>query len=129
MRTVSLFALGLLVLAGCEKSPRDKLQGTWLGVGVEGLPPSQATMAEGWAKATRFEFAGNKVTVTIPAEPPRQGTFKVAKSEGDALTVLFKPTGVESSGHEDTADFHLGKDGKLRWSVAKGEIVFARAMD
>lgn len=127
MRTAFLFALGLLV-TGCEKSPRDKLQGTWLGVGVEGLPPSQADKAEGWAKATRFEFAGNKVTVTIPAEPPRQGTFKVAKAEGEALTVLFKPTGPDG-GHEDTADFRMSKDGKLRWSVGRGEVVLARAMD
>lgn len=127
MRTVGWFALGLLALTACEKSPRDKLQGTWLGVGVEGLAPSQADKAEGWAKSTRLEFAGNKVTVTIPAEAPRQGTFKVAKAEGDAMTVLFKPTGGE--GQEDTADFHLGKDGKLRWSVGKGEVVLARAMD
>ena len=48
---------------GCAKSPRDKLQGTWVGESVQKIHPSQADRAQGWVKGTRVEFAGNKVAV------------------------------------------------------------------
>jgi hypothetical protein len=111
------------VAAGCEKSPRDKLQGKWVGESAQEVHPSQASQASGWAKGTRLEFAGNKVTVAIPAESPRTGTFKIDKSQGNDLDVTFKRTG----GGEDHAKLALADDGKLVWTLGGGvQLVMRR---
>src|SRR5271155_5594787 len=77
VKTALALAITLPAAAGCEKSPRDKLQGRWLGESIENVPVSQAQKATGWVKGSAIEFSGNKVTVTIPAETPRTGSFKV----------------------------------------------------
>jgi hypothetical protein len=116
--------LTVLALAGCEKTPRDKLQGRWLGESIENVPASQVGKATGWVKGTALEFAGNKVTVTIPAEAPRTGTFKVAKVEGDRVLVSF----VREEGGHDEAELRFAPDKSLRWVLASGpEVVLRRA--
>jgi hypothetical protein len=123
--SVSLFALVLsLFVLGCEKSPRDRLQGRWLGESIESLPVDQIQKATGWVKGTAIEFAGNKVTVTIPAETPRTGTFKVTKMEGDKLVVSF----FRDEGGRDDAEMQLVGDQALRWQVGQGrEVVMIKA--
>jgi len=63
----------LVLLTGCQKSNREKLQGVWVGESVRQVHDSQVERADGWAKGTRIEFAGNKVTVAIPTESARSG--------------------------------------------------------
>jgi hypothetical protein len=110
--------------AGCEKSPRDKLQGRWLGESIENVPASQVQKATGWVKGTAIEFSGNKVTVTIPAETPRSGSFKVSLKEGETLLVSFSR---EEGGH-DEAEMALVGDQQLRWRIGEGrEIVMTKA--
>lgn len=128
MRTRVPKVLALVItfpaLAGCDKTPRDKLQGRWLGESIENVNPAEIAKATGWVKGTALEFAGNKVTVTIPAEAPRAGTFKIASVDGDRVTVSFTR---EEGGH-DEADFRFAGDGAMRWSVGGGrEIVLLRA--
>ncbi len=110
-------------MAGCEKSPRDRLQGRWLGDSIENIPAAELQKATGWVKGTAIEFQGNKVTVTIPAETPRSGSFKVAKAEGDAVLVSF----LREEGGRDEAEFQFVGDTTLRWRVGDGrEIVMAK---
>ncbi len=117
-------AITIPATAGCEKSPRDKLQGRWLGEGIENVPTSQVQKATGWVKGTAMEFAGNKVTVTIPAETPRSGTFKVSRHDGDALVLSFN----RDEGGHDEAEMTLVGDQQLRWKIGEGrEIVMTRA--
>ncbi len=124
IKTALALALVLPVVAGCEKSPKDKLQGRWLGESIENVPSSQLTKSTGWVKGTAIEFAGNKVTVTIPAETPRTGSFKVAKAEGDGLRVSF----LRDEGGHDEADMKLVGDQTLRWRIGDGrEIVMLKA--
>ena len=131
MRTHVLTALALAITlpaaAGCAKTPRDRLQGRWFGEAIVNAPQDQVVRATGWVKGTAIEFNGSKVTVTIPAESPRTGTFKVAKAEGDRVTVAF----LRPEGGRDEAEFQLGLDDKsLRWSIGDGrEIVLARAQN
>ena len=118
--------VALPILAGCDKSPRERLQGKWRGFGVDRLSSSQQQQrADGWVRGTSLEFSGNKVTVAIPAESPRTGTFKVAKVDGERLTVAFK----RPEGGEDTANFRFAQDGKLVWSVGGTEVLLTRAID
>ena len=75
-------------------------------------------------KGTAIEFAGNKVTVTIPAETPRSGTFKVSRHEGDTLLVSFS----RDEGGHDEAEMTLVGDQQLRWRIGDGrEIVMIKA--
>jgi hypothetical protein len=122
---VPLFALVLSLSAtACEKSPRDRLQGRWLGESIENIPVDQVQKASGWVKGTAVEFAGNKVTVTIPAETPRTGTFKVTKMEGDKLVVSF----FRDEGGRDDAEMQIVGDQALRWQIGQGrEVVMLRS--
>lgn len=122
--TALALAVTLPVVAGCEKSPKDKLQGRWLGESIENVPSAQLTKSTGWVKGTAIEFQGNKVTVTIPAETPRTGTFKVAKAANEGLLVSF----VRDEGGHDEAEMKLVGDQTLRWSIGDGrEIVMLKA--
>ena len=124
MRVPSVVLLPLLgmLVTGCEKSPRDKLQGKWVGEYAQELHPSQAGSASGWAKGTHLEFSGNKVTVAVPAESPRTGTFKIDKANGNELDLVFKRSG----GGEDRAKIALADDGKLVWTLGGGVQVVMR---
>jgi hypothetical protein len=122
--TALALAITLPAAAGCEKSPKDRLQGRWLGDSIENIPVAQLPKATGWVKGTALEFQGNKVTVTIPAETPRTGTFKVAKAEGDAMLVSF----LREEGGRDEAEFQVVGDHSLRWNIGSGrQIVLLRA--
>src|SRR3954452_23712996 len=106
IRTALALAITLPAAAGCEKSPKDCLQGRWLGESIENVPAAQTAKATGWVKGTAIEFAGNKVTVTIPAETPRTGTFKVNRTAGDRLLVSF----LREEGGRDEAEMQLVGD-------------------
>lgn len=119
--------LTLPAVAGCSRTPRDRLQGRWQGESIVNAPADQAGAANGWVRGTEIEFNGSKVTVIIPAESPRSGTFKIAKAEGDRVTIAFQ----RSEGGRDEADFQLTPDDrKLRWDIGGGrEILLAKAQN
>ena len=112
-----------LCSAGCERTPRDRLQGRWLGEGVENVSGPAQDKANGWVKGTAIEFSGSKVTVTIPAETPRSGTYRVAKAEGDAVTLTF----ARDEGGRDEARFRFVGETGLRWDIGSGrEVLLVR---
>ena len=123
-RPFALVFLGLVAtsLLGCGREPRERLQGTWQGVAVDGLSGDRLAKAEGWAKGARLEFVGNKVTVGVPAESPRSGTFRVAQIDGDRVKVQFK----RPEGGEDLSEFRFAKDGTLRWQLGEAQVVLAK---
>ena len=122
--TALALAITLPAAAGCEKSPKDRLQGRWLGESIENVPTAQLQKATGWVKGTAIEFTGNKVTVTIPAETPRSGTFKVARVEGETVVLSF----LREEGVRDEAEMQLVGDHTLRWRLGGGrEIVMLKA--
>ena len=124
VKTALVLAITLPATAGCEKSPKDRLQGRWLGESIENVPVSQIQKATGWVKGSAIEFSGNKVTVTIPAETPRTGSFKVARKDDDTLLVSF----LREEGGRDEAEMRLVGDGQLRWRIGDGrEIVMLKA--
>lgn len=111
---------------GCAKSSKDKLQGRWLGEGIENVPTTQTGKATGWVKGTAIEFAGSKVTVTIPAETPRSGTYKISREEGELLTVTFS----RAEGGHDEARLRLVGESSMRWSLPEGpEIVLLKQVE
>jgi hypothetical protein len=121
MRKFVLFlALGLsLAAAACSKSPKDRLQGKWLGDSIISSTPEQNAEVAAWVKGTSLEFSGERMTVTIPAEQPRSGEFKVTKVDGKKVTVS-----VSREGGADTALLVLNDDAaSLQWDVGEGRQI------
>jgi hypothetical protein len=123
VKTALALAFTLPAIAGCEKSPKDRLQGQWDGQSIENLPAAQVQKATGWVKDTHLTFSGNKVTVQIPAEAPRTGTFTAVRKEGENLLVVFK----RDEGGRDEAEMALVGERELRWRIGQGrEIVLTK---
>ena len=120
MRWISLVVLVAPSLIGCEKSPRDKLQGEWDGVSLENCPPAELQRATAWAKGMAITFTGNKVRVMIPAESPQSGTFKIARAEKDDLLLTFVR---DDGGHYAEAEMKLVSDHELHWNIGDGRTV------
>ena len=120
-----LAVLAALALAACSKNPSEKLQGKWVGDDVDNLPAEQVEAATGWIKGTALTFEGGKLTVAIPAESTRTGTFKVKEgSKGPAVQLAV--TGGDAPAE---AKLTLSDDGKsLRWDLGEGrEATLLRA--
>lgn len=116
----------LLPLAGCAKGPKDKLQGKWIGDRIENVTAEQVVKATGWVKGMTMEFSGDEMTVTIPAEQPRRGAFKVAKAEANKMTVAVARSDGQGA---DEATLTLAEDKSLHWDIGEGrEIVLVHAM-
>lgn len=122
-----LLVVPLMMVAGCAKSPRDKLQGEWDGVRVENCPPSEAGHASAWVKGAAFAFNGNKVRVTIPAESPQDGTFKIAKATPDGVVLSFLRDDGSNYGE---AEMRFVGDKELRWKIGDGrEVVMQKKIN
>jgi len=130
---LSLFFVSVTMAAGCGKSPADKLAGKWVGDRIDNVSADDVARATGWVKGTSFEFAGDKVTVTIPAEPARKGTFKVAKADGDKMTLAITRTDdvtkapTAESATPDLASLTMLDPKTMRWDIGDSrEIVLVR---
>jgi hypothetical protein len=80
-------------------------------------------VATGWARGTSFEFARSTITVTIPAEEPRSGTFEV-QSTNDQDIVLA----VATSPHAPSKPLALARveEGLLRWHLDERRSILMR---
>jgi hypothetical protein len=126
-RPARLFALAAAMIAStaCGAGPVDKLEGKWVGERIDNVSAEQVARATAWVKATTLEFAGDKLTVTIPTEPARKGTFKVAKVDGDKVVLSVRR---KDSQARDESTFMLQGDKSLRWDIGQSrEITLVRA--
>jgi hypothetical protein len=124
-RRIALVSLVLFCLAACGRSPEDKLAGKWVGDRIDNVSADQVARATGWVKGTTFEFAGDKLTVTVPAEGARKGSFKVSRVEGDKI-VLAVTRGDSPTYDETTLTMHADKS--MTWDIGHGrEILLLRA--
>ena len=118
-------AAALFALAGCGGGPADKLEGKWVGERIDNVSAEQLARATAWVKATTLEFAGDKLTVTMPTETARKGTFKVAKVDGDKLVLSVHR---KDSATRDETTLTLQGDKTLRWDIGQSrEITLVRA--
>ncbi len=126
MRKQLLFTLamcaGVATLTGCKDSPKERLEGRWVGERVENFRPDQSARAEGWAKGTSFVFKGSRVTVSIPAESARSGTYKVTALSEHELRVTF----LRAHGAKDEVEMQLEGEDMLRWKLGDGRSVLMR---
>jgi hypothetical protein len=114
--------LQLPAIVGCQHTPKDRLQGRWVGERVENFAASQIARATGWAKGASLEFRGNRVTVQVPAESPRQGTFVVTDQAADFVRVSF----VRPQGTRDDVSFQFDGEELMRWQLGDGRAIVMR---
>jgi hypothetical protein len=120
----SITGLLLLVgaITGCGHPVQKKLEGRWLGDSVENFDDDVVASATGWAKGASMEFAGSTVTVTIPAEEPRSGKYKVVSvHEGDVELAIQRRDGAV-----DKVRFKLDDERSMRWVLDDGRAVVLR---
>jgi hypothetical protein len=114
-------------MGGCGNPVRGKLEGRWLGDRVENFDQADVAAATGWAKGTSMEFAGSTITVAIPAEEPRSGTYevdKVGEHQRDVKLAIHRRDGTV-----DHAHFKLDSDRSIRWMLGDGRAVVMRRED
>ena len=112
-------------LTGCETTPKQRIQGKWVGEGVENFPAGHAERAQGWASGSSFEFVGSRVTVTIPAERPRQGTFKIQQATEAGMQLAF----LRPHGSSDEVAFQFEGEDRMRWLLGDGRSIVMRKAD
>ena len=121
---VRIALISTFLMAGCGKSPEEKLAGKWVGDRIDNVSADQVMRATGWVKGTTFEFAGDKLTVTLPAEPARKGTFKVSRVEGDKMVLLVARSDTQT---HDEATLTLHGDRTMTWDIGHGrEVLLVR---
>ncbi len=110
-------------MTGCWGHPVERtLRGRWLGEGVEQVDDASMAAATGWAKGTSFEFSGSTLTVSIPAEEPRSGKYKVERvSKNDVTVAVARPGGAL-----DRLHLRLGDERELRWMLGGGRAIVMR---
>jgi hypothetical protein len=120
-RTAAHLALAMAIptLGGCKDTPKERLEGKWVGERADNFRPEQGERANGWVAGTSFEFQGSRVTVSIPAESARQGTFSVATVSEEELRVTF----MRAHGASDEATFLFEPDDRLRWMLGDGRSI------
>jgi hypothetical protein len=117
-----VLAMAIPTLGGCKTTPKERLEGKWVGERADNFRPNQADRANGWVAGASFEFKGSRVTVSIPAESPRQGTFKIATASEHELQVTF----LRPQGAEDRATFLFEGDDRMRWVLGDGRSILLR---
>jgi hypothetical protein len=119
---LALSAMSLGVV-GCWGHPVERtLRGRWLGEGVEQVDDTLTAQATGWVRGTSLEFSGSTLTVSIPAEEPRSGKYKVERvSKNDVTVAVTRPTGAV-----DRLHLKLEDERGLRWMLGSGRAILMR---
>ena len=120
---LALFVSILLPFAAACTHPAERaLQGVWLGEGVENFSDEELAAATGWARGTQFEFKGARLTITVPAEDPRTGTYRLSAIDDRHVTLSVLDTQGELSEMELIVD-----DAEtLRWVLEDGRTLRLR---
>ncbi len=106
-----LVAAGLL--SSCWTSPESHLGGRWVGASFESVDGSVSAARAGWAKGASLTFSGSRLTVSVPGEPPRQGTYQVVSNDDGHLGLVIEG----HDGHMDRTRLTLETDDLLRWHL------------
>lgn len=118
----ALFSLSTGLFA-CAHPAERALEGRWLGESVENFALEEMAPATAWARGTSFEFSGTRLTVSVPAEEPRHGTYRLAAIEDRTV----KLTVLDSAGEQSELELIVDDRESLRWILGEGRsLVFKR---
>jgi len=120
-----LVAVACGLVAACGHPVQKKLEGRWLGDAVENFNDSDVAAATGWAKGASMEFAGSTVTVSIPAEEPRSGKYKIVKVHDTNVELAIS----HDDSKLDKMQVSLDDERSMRWMLGNGRAVVMRRAD
>ncbi len=109
-------------LTACGHPAEKALRGKWLGERVENFEFADVAAATAWARGTSFEFRGQRLTVAVPAEEPRTGTYRLAQIQDRTVRLSVLGTNGETSDLELVVD----DDTSLRWVLGDGKTMVMR---
>ncbi|MFO7178809.1 MAG: hypothetical protein DIU78_008940 [Pseudomonadota bacterium] len=113
---------GALIALGCGHPMSRKLEGTWYGDGVEAFEERHVARATGWAKSLRFTFSGSQLTISIAAEEPRNGEYRIRSVRNSQVLLAVR----RPDGREDLAQFELDGEHTMRWKVGEDRAIVLR---
>lgn len=119
---LALFASLLIASTGCGHPAERALRGKWLGERVENFDFADVAAATAWARGTSFEFRGERLTVAVPAEEPRTGTYRLAAIQD--RTVRLSVLG--STGETNELELIVDDETSLRWVLGDGKTMVMR---
>jgi hypothetical protein len=122
LTSLSILALGALLLSGCGNPIQHKLEGRWLGESVENFDSKDVATATGWARGLSLEFSGSHLTVAVPAEEPRIGKYTVASVHENDVELAV----ARADGSVDKASFKLDDDRSMRFMVGDTRAIVLR---
>lgn len=130
-KTLHGFARILLAVAvvgslwGCAHPAERALQGRWHGESVENFDQEAVAAATGWARGTTFVFDGNRLKVSVPAEKPRSGVYRLAAIEDRQVSL----TVLDTTGEETQLDLIVDDDKSLRWVLGEGRTLVLKRQE
>jgi hypothetical protein len=118
-RFFSVILVPALMLSACAAPVSSRLQGRWEGVSVENVDLAQLATVTGWVRGLRFEFGGSRITIDVPTELPRTGSYRVIREHERQLMLEI----AGPNGKLDRAEFVVESDERLRWQIGEGRSV------
>lgn len=111
----ALFSL----LCSCSHPAERALEGRWNGQSVENFDKEAIAGATAWARGTSFEFRGERLKVTVPAQKARTGIYRLTAIEDRQVTISV----LDSDGEEDQLDLIVDDAESLRWVLEEGRTL------
>ncbi len=113
----SLIAVTLaLLLSGCAHPAQEALQGNWNGQKVENFAADELAAATGWARGTSLHFQGSRITIRVPDEDSKSGTYRLAAIEDRRVTLDI----VDSQAARSELVLIVDDEKHLRWDLGEG---------
>jgi hypothetical protein len=119
----SLF-LGI-ALGGCAHPAERALKGRWLGEAVENFNQDELAEATAWARGTMLEFKSSSITVAIPAEESRTGTYVLGSVSDRNVKLRI----LDLDGQESDMELVVDDEDHLRWLLGDGRSVVMKRED
>jgi hypothetical protein len=93
-----------------------------LGTRFESLNGSVSAAQAGWARGTALSFSGSTLTVKLPGEHARAGTYRVVSNNDGVIELSV----LGHDGHEDRTHLTLETERLLRWHLGEVHTVVMR---
>ncbi len=123
MSKLASVALTAVIFAtACGHPVERKLEGRWIGSAVENFDDDKLAVATAWAKGTSMEFAGSQLTVIIPAEDPRSGSYEIVRAHQTDVWLKV----ARRAGGTDRVHFKIDDDHSIRWMLDGGRSIVMR---
>jgi len=117
--------LGTLLLSlACAHPAERALEGRWRGTSVENFDDGQVAAATGWARGTELSFRGHRVTVAVPAEEPRTGSYTLEAIDDRKVTLSV----LGADGEESSMQVIVDDETTLRWVLSEGRTVLMKRL-